>query len=158
MLYSGAHWAGPGEVSGAALEPELLGPGRLLEGELGATSCGARVLPQRQRALAWYRARGIVCQRVLTDNGSGYVSRVFRHACQAAGLRHLRTRPHTPRTNGKAERFVQTLLREWAYARRYATSQERRATLRPRVRYYNRERPYASLGYQPPLTRLRRAA
>jgi len=110
------------------------------------------------RAIAWYRARGITCHRVLTDNGSGYLSRVFRAGCAALGLRHRRTRPYTPRTNGKAERFIQTLLREWAYVTPYATSQERRRALRPWVRYYNRERPHASLGYQPPLTRLQRAA
>jgi transposase InsO family protein len=110
------------------------------------------------RAIAWYRARGITCQRVLTDNGSGYLSRVFRAGCAAMGLRHRRTRPYTPRTNGKAERFIQTLLCEWAYVTPYATSQKRRRALRPWVRYYNRERPHASLGYQPPLTRLQRAA
>jgi transposase InsO family protein len=110
------------------------------------------------RAIAWYQARRITCQRVLTDNGSGYLSRIFREGCAALGLRHRRTRPYTPRTNGKAERFIQTLLREWAYVMPYATSQERRRALRPWVRYYNRERPHASLGYQPPLTRLQRAA
>jgi transposase InsO family protein len=110
------------------------------------------------RAIAWYQARGITCRRLLTDNGSGYLSRVFRQECAALGLRHRRTRPYTPRTNGKAERFIQTLLREWAYVMPYATSQERRRALRPWVRYYNRERPHASLGYQPPLTRLQRAA
>ena len=110
------------------------------------------------RAIAWYRARGITCQRVLTDNGSGYLSRVFRAGCVALGLRHRRTRPYTPRTNGKAERFIQTLLREGAYVAPYASSQERRRALRPWVGYYNRERPHASLGYQPPLTRLQRAA
>jgi transposase InsO family protein len=111
-----------------------------------------------ERAIAWYRARGITCTRVLSDNGSGYVSRVFRAGCAALGLRHRRTRPYTPRTNGKAERFIQTLLREWAYVAPYATSQERRRALRPWLRYYNQERPHASLGYQPPLTRLQRAA
>jgi transposase InsO family protein len=127
---------------------------RLAYVEVRADQRGPACTAFLQRALAWYRARGIGCQRVLTDNGSGYVSRVFRHACHAAGLRHLRT----PRTNGKAERFVQTLLREWACAQPYASSQDRRAALRPWVRYYNRERPHASLGYQPPLTRLQRAA
>ena len=86
------------------------------------------------------------------------VAASFGEGCAALALRHRRTRPYTPRTNGKAERFIQTLQREWAYARRYATSQERRRALRPWVRYYNRERPHASLGYQPPLTRLQRAA
>jgi transposase InsO family protein/transposase-like protein len=110
------------------------------------------------RAIAWYRARGITCRRILTNNGSGYRSRVFRDGCAALALRHRRTRPYTPRTNGKAERFIQTLLREWAYVALYATSQERRRARRPWVRFYNRERPHASLGYQPPFTRLQRAA
>lgn len=123
-------------------------------GDQRGPSCAAFL----QRALAWYRARGVACQRVLSDNGSGYVSRVFRQACATLGVRHLRTRPYTPRTNGKAERFIQTLLREWAYLRPYATSRDRRQALQPWVRYYNRERPHASLGYQPPLTRLQKAA
>ena len=70
-----------------------------------------------ERAITWYRARGITCARVLSDNGSGYRSRVFREACAAMALRHRRTRPYTPRTNGKAERFIQTLLREWVELR-----------------------------------------
>lgn len=110
------------------------------------------------RAVAWYDAQGIRCQRVLSDNGSGYVSRAFRAACIALGLRHRRTRPYTPRTNGKAERFIQTLLREWAYVQPYPTSQDRRRALRPWVRYYNRQRPHASLDYQSPITRVRSAA
>lgn len=111
-----------------------------------------------QRAIAWFATRGIPCRRLLTDNGSGYVSRGFRDACDRLGLDHRRTRPYTPRTNGKAERFIQTLLREWAYAQPYATSQVRRQALRPWLRYYNRQRPHASLRYQPPITRLQSAA
>ena len=122
--------------------------------EQGGPACAGFLV----RAIAWYQAHGITGRRLLTDNGSGYLSRVFRAGCAALGLRHRRTRPYTPRTNGKAERFIQTLLREWAYVTPYATSQERRRALRPWVRYYNRERPHASLGYQPPLTRLQRAA
>ena len=68
------------------------------------------------RALRWFRARGVRVERVMTDNGPGYVARLFRKACRMLHLRHIRTRPYTPRTNGKAERFIQTLLREWAYA------------------------------------------
>ena len=131
---------------------------RLAYVEVLPSQDGVRCAAFLQRAIAWYQARGVVCQRVLSDNGSGYVARTFRATCATLALRHLRTRPYTPRTNGKAERFVQTLLREWAYARPYTTSQQRRAALRPWLRYYNRERPHASLGYQPPLTRLPRAA
>jgi transposase InsO family protein len=110
------------------------------------------------RAVAWFQAQGITIRRVMTDNGSGYVSRAFRATCDALGLRHLRTRAYTPRTNGKAERFIQTLLREWAYAVPYATSRQRRRALRPFVRYYNHQRPHASLGYEAPWSRLPSAA
>jgi transposase InsO family protein len=120
----------------------------------GGTSCTAFL----QRALAWFAARGVTVRRVMSDNGSGYVSRAFRAVCETTGLRHLRTRAYTPRTNGKAERFIQTLQREWAYARPYSTSAARRAALRPWVRYYNQQRPHASLNYAAPSSRLRSAA
>ena len=126
--------------------------------EVLAAQDGAHCAAFLRRALAWFTARGIRGRRLLTDNGSGYVSRAFRHACQQLGLDHRRTRPYTPRTNGKAERFIQTLLREWAYAQPYATSQVRRHALRPWLRYYNRVRPHASLHYQPPFTRRQSAA
>lgn len=106
------------------------------------------------RAVAWFAHQGVRVRRVMSDNGSGYVSRAFRHACRSFGLRHLRTRPYTPRTNGKAERFIQTLLREWAYARAYRTSRHRTAALVGWLTYYNRERPHASLDYQAPWSRL----
>ena len=121
----------------------------VLADQLGPT-CAAFL----QRAVAWFRARGITTRRVMSDNGSGYVSRAWRTTCEALRLRHLRTRAYTPRTNGKAERFIQTLLREWAYARPYASSQERRVQLRPYVQFYNRQRPHASLDYQAPWSRL----
>ena len=125
----------------------------VLADQLGPT-CAAFL----QRAVAWFRARGITTRRVMSDNGSGYVSRAWRTTCEALRLRHLRTRAYTPRTNGKAERFIQTLLREWAYARPYASSQERRVQLRPYVQFYNRQRPHASLDYQAPWSRLTSAA
>ena len=125
----------------------------VLANQLG-TSCQAFL----RRAVTWFAARGITSHRVMTDNGSGYVSRVFRATCEELGLRHLRTRAYTPRTNGKAERFIQTLLREWAYAEPYATSRDRRRTLRPYLRYYNRQRPHASLAYEAPWSRLTSAA
>ena len=86
----------------------------------------------------------------MTDNGSGYVSRLFRKACRLLRLRHLRTRPYTPKTNGKAERFIQTLLREWAYALPYRSSDSRAADLPRWLRHYNQERPHASLARQSP--------
>ena len=94
----------------------------------------------------------------MSDNGSGYVSRRFRAACQAHALRHLRTPPYTPRTNGKAERFIKTLLREWASVQTYQMSGHRRRALRPWLRYYNHDRPHASLHCEPPVSRLTSAA
>jgi len=106
-----------------------------------------------RRAVAWFAAQGISIKRLLTDNGNGYRSHLFHDVCQALRLRHLRTRPRTPQTNGKAERFIQTLLREWAYGRLYDTS-DLRATYLPRwLRFYNCERPHASLNYLPPISR-----
>jgi transposase InsO family protein len=106
------------------------------------------------RAVTWFAQHGVRIQRVMTDNGSGYVSRAFRGTCQALALRHLRTRPYTPRTNGKAERFIQTLQRDWAYARAYPTSKRRTAALPGWLAYYNRQRPHASLDYRAPWSRL----
>jgi transposase InsO family protein len=102
------------------------------------------------RALRWFKRQGIRVERVMTDNGSGYVSRVFRKVCRLLHLRHIRTRPYTPKTNGKAERFIQTLLREWAYALPYRSSDSRAADLPRWLRHYNQERPHASLARQSP--------
>ena len=111
-----------------------------------------------QRSVAWFAGRQITVRRVMSDNGSGYVSRRFTAMCQTLGLRHLRTRPYTPRTNGKAERFIQTLLREWAYIAAYPSSANRRTQLRHFLRFYNRRRPHASLDYLAPWSRLPSAA
>jgi Integrase core domain len=108
-----------------------------------------------ERALGWFGQHGVTVERVMTDNGSAYLSRDFRAAIAAAGLKHKRTRPYTPRTNGKAERFIQTSLREWAYARAYPTSQERTAALVLWLDRYNTARPHAALGNRPPAARLR---
>ncbi len=110
------------------------------------------------RALASYRRLGIRVHRILTDNGSGYLSHVFAQLCASARLRHLRTRPYTPRTNGKAERFIQTLLREWAYIRPYRTSAERLAALPHWLHYYNVQRRHAGLHDRPPISRLSSAS
>ena len=104
-------------------------------------------------AVAYYARFGIRIRRVLTDNAPCYYSRLFAAACRCLGIRHLRTRPYTPRTNGKAERFIQTSLREWAYARIYQNSGERQAELDPWLHQYNWHRPHASLGQSPPVSR-----
>ena len=107
-----------------------------------------------QAAVAYYQSLGIAVTRVMTDNGSCYKSFAFRDACKALGLRHIRTRPYTPKTNGKAERFVQTALREWAYAKPYNTSNERAQQLQPWTHAYNWHRPHGSLKAHTPISRL----
>ncbi|HET9406318.1 MAG TPA: IS481 family transposase [Candidatus Sulfotelmatobacter sp.] len=104
-------------------------------------------------AVAYYQRFGIRIRRVLTDNAPCYYSDLFAQTCRELGIRHLRTRPYTPRTNGKAERFIQTALREWAYARLYLNSHHRRAELDPWLHQYNWHRPHASLGQSPPISR-----
>jgi len=107
------------------------------------------------RALGWLAGHGVTVERVMTDNGSAYRSKAFQAAVAAAGAKHKRTRPYTPRTNGKAERFIQTSLREWAYAQPYTSSQQRSAALAPWIHHYNTERPHTALARRPPLTRLK---
>ncbi len=106
------------------------------------------------RALAWYARLGVKVERVMTDNGSAYVSRRFAQTLTAAGVRHVRTRPFRPRTNGKAERFIQTSLREWAYARPYVSSDQRAAAIGPWTDAYNLVRPHAGIGDLSPWQRL----
>jgi transposase InsO family protein len=103
-----------------------------------------------ERALKWMRARGVSVERVMTDNGAAYRSKRFAAALRQRGVRHIFTRPYTPRTNGKAERFIQTLLREWAYAKPYASSGRRNAALAHFIDRYNRKRPHASLAGRTP--------
>ncbi len=110
-----------------------------------------------RRAVRWLQRQGVRAERVLTDNGGGYVSHVFREACGELGVRHRRTRPYRPETNGKAERFIQTMLREWAYQRPYRTSNQRARQLPPWLRYYNRQRPHGALAGLPPICRIRRS-
>jgi transposase InsO family protein len=106
------------------------------------------------RALAWFARHGVAVERVMTDNGGAYRSRLFRTLIVGAGLKHVRTRPYTPRTNGKAERFIQTSLREWAYARPYQNSAERTDALQPWIDAYNHSRPHSALNGKPPASRL----
>lgn len=105
-------------------------------------------------ALRYYRTLGIRFTRVLTDNGACYISSSFARACRRLGLKHQRTRAYRPRTNGKAERLIQTALHEWAYARAYEDSEQRTRHLPNWLHYYNWHRPHASLGYKPPVSRL----
>jgi transposase InsO family protein len=104
-------------------------------------------------AVAYYQRFGIRIRRVLTDNAPCYYSDLFALTCRQLGIRHHRTKPYTPRTNGKAERFIQTALREWAYARLYQNSAHRYAYLDPWLHEYNWHRPHASLDHAPPITR-----
>ena len=108
-----------------------------------------------RRALAFFRRHGITVERLITDNGSAYRSTLHAIACQALGIRHLRTRPYRPQTNGKAERFIRTLLGGWAYGALYRNSTERTAALDGWIDYYNHHRKHAALGHKPPIARLK---
>jgi len=105
-------------------------------------------------AVAYYKRLGVKVTRVMTDNGSCYRSKAFRDACAELGIKHIRTKPYTPQTNGKAERFIQTTIREWAYAMEYHSSDERKADLPGWLHRYNWHRPHASLDKKPPISRL----
>jgi transposase InsO family protein len=105
-------------------------------------------------AVAYYASLGITILRVMTDNGSCYRSRAFAKACRTLRIKHIRTKPYTPRTNGKAERFIQTCLREWAYARAYLNSAQRARELPCFIHRYNWHRPHAAVGGKPPISRL----
>ena len=105
-------------------------------------------------AVAHYEALGVRIKRLITDNGAAYRSQLFARTCKALGIRHTFTRAYRPQTNGKAERFIQTCLREWAYGRIWANSQERTAWLPAFLTYYNARRPHSALGYKPPASRL----
>ena len=125
----------------------------MLPDQTGATTAGFL-----RRTILWFARRGVRIERVLTDNGGAYLSRVFRGVATRLGLTLKRTRPYRPQTNGKAERFIQTLLREWAYVTRYRHSSPRTQALRPWLRGHNTVRPHSALGYQSPATRFPRAA
>ena len=123
----------------------------------------AQVMPNERKqsavnflkaALAYYASLGVTVERVMTDNGSCYKSFAFRGACKRLGLKHVRTKPYTPKTNGKAERFIQTSLREWAYAIAYQHSRQRRDQLAGWLHRYNWHRPHAGIGAKTPISRL----
>ena len=121
----------------------------VLEDEKGKTAAGFL-----RRAIAWFASMGISVERVMTDNGSCYRSTVHAAACRELGLRHLRTQPYRPRTNGKAERFIQTLQNRWAWGALYGTSAERTAALPGWLAHYNFIRRHGSLGHKAPAARL----
>ena len=121
----------------------------VLEDEKAATAVGFL-----RRAIAHFAAFGIRVERLMTDNGNAYRSAIHALACKTLGIKHLRTRPYRPRTNGKAERFIRTMLGGWAYGAIYRDSDERRRTLAGWLDFYNRRRPHRSLGRQAPLERL----
>jgi transposase InsO family protein len=119
---------------------------------------GATTAAFLQRTVAWFARRGVRIARVLTDNGSNYRSRRFHAVATRRAIRLKRSRPYRPQTNGKAERFIQTLIRGWAYVRPYPTSARRTRALQPWLRAYNTVRPHAALGYHPPCSRFPRVA
>jgi transposase InsO family protein len=127
---------------------------RLAYVEVLADERAATALGFLRRAVAWFAERGVVVQRLLTDNGSCYRRSFHAVVCAELGLKHTYTRPYRPRTNGKAERFIQTLINEWAYGRIYGSSAERTAQLKPWLVHYNFRRPHGALGHKAPATRL----
>ena len=131
---------------------------RLAYAEVLPAESGVHATAFFQRALRWFEALGIRCQRVLTDNAKCYAeSKAFQAFCAQRHIRQSFTRPYTPRTNGKAERFIQTLKRRWAYRFVFRTSAQRADSLRPWVTHYNHQRPHRSLGKKTPMARLRDA-
>ena len=129
---------------------------RLAYAEIHPDETAQTVTAFTQRALDWFLAQGIVCERLMTDNHFSYTqSRRFRELLWRRAIRHIRTRPYTPRTNGKVERFHQTLMREWAYALEYASSDARRQALPHWIDHYNERRTHTALGNRPPRARVR---
>lgn len=109
-----------------------------------------------KRAVEWFAMQKVTVERVMTDNGSAFLAHQFAKTCEALNVRHKRTRPYTPRTNGKAERFIQTLLREWAYRFSYNSSEERKRWLAPYLHFYNYHRAHSATAYNAPISRLDR--
>jgi len=160
-----SHWRGKTDAAGVRRQQigweylhvaiddySRLAYAEVLDNEKAGTAIGFL-----RRAVAFFAGHGICVQRVMTDNGSAYVSHAHAIACRKLGIRHVRTRPYRPRTNGKAERLIQTMPRRWAYARAYSSSAERAATLKAWLNHYNFTRPHGSLSHKPPGSRLIKA-
>jgi transposase InsO family protein len=130
---------------------------RLAYAEVLTDETGPTAVGFLKRASEFYAGYGVRVERVMTDNGSAYRSDVHARACRELHLKHLRTQPYRPRTNGKAERFIQTLQREWAYGRIYQNSAEHTAALEPWLINYNFKRPHGALSHKPPGSRLTNA-
>jgi transposase InsO family protein len=131
---------------------------RLAYAEVLPNERAATAIAFLRRAAGWFGQRGVRVQAVMSDNGSAYRSKLHKLACIALGIRHLRTRPRRPRTNGKAERFIQTMLGGWAYGRIYRDSDERNRALAAWLTHYNYTRRHGSLGHKPPSSRLNNLA
>ena len=146
-ILGGMSVTGATESVGVSKQTAFKWKRRLLRGRRGG--------PRRsQFPVAWFQASGIQVESVMSDNGSCYVSHRFKITCQKLKLRHLRTKPYRPKTNGKAERFIQTLLREWAYRRPYSTSAQRADRLPRYLNHHNLRRPHAALNKRTPAQRL----
>jgi transposase InsO family protein len=126
---------------------------RLAYAEVLADEKAVTIVGFLRRAVAFYQRHGIKVERLLSDNGSGYRSTLHALACRALGIRHLRTRPYRPQTNGKAERFIRTLLAGWAYGAIYGSSHERTTALDGWLWHYNHQRRHSAIGHQPPISR-----
>ena len=127
---------------------------RLAYAEICADEKAVTAIGVLRRALAWFTAQGVAVERVLSDNGSAYKSHAWRDACHELGIKHKRTRPYRPQTNGKIERFHRTLADGWAYARFYTSETERRTALPGWLHFYNHHRAHSAIGGRPPVTRL----
>jgi transposase-like protein len=139
---------GHGFIHAAVDDHSRLAYAEIHQDETGQTAAGFL-----DRAQAWFAAHGITIQRVLTDNGSCYRSRLWVQACRTLGIIAKRTRPYRPQTNGKVERFNRTLVEGWAYRRLYPSEAARRAAFQPWLHWYNHHRPHTALGGHPPITR-----
>jgi transposase InsO family protein len=155
--YTGRHRDAAGRLRGSAgwefVHIAVDDHSRLAYAEVLADEKAQTAISFLRRALAFFARYGIKVERVLTDNGSAYISTRHALACKTLGIRHLRTRPRRPQTNGKAERFIRTLLNGWAYGAIYRSSQERTTALDGWLWHYNHRRRHSALGHQPPVSR-----